>query len=284
MAGRERYERSRQGEEKIMTCEDPVRAAWERNARWWSDRIGEGNDFHRTLVAPAVESLLLLQPGETVLEVACGNGAFSRRMADLGARVTAFDFSREFIECAKERSAGYRELVEYRVLDAVCADDLATLRKACFDAVVSNMAMMDITDIEPLAEAVHGILKPGGRFVVSTHHPCFNQEGAVLSLEQDLCEGQRKPVRSIRVVRYLSPFSAQGIGIVGQPVPHTYFHRSLQDLLRPFLQQGLVLTDLRETAFSDAAQARTPLSWDHYPEIPAVLTIRFERMERGMCG
>ena len=67
---------------------------WDANARFWDARFGEGNDFQRTLIGPATERLLALQPGELVLDAACGNGAFSRRMAELGARVVAFDFSR----------------------------------------------------------------------------------------------------------------------------------------------------------------------------------------------
>ena len=72
----------------------------------------------------------------------------------------------------------------------------------------------------------------------------------------------------------MTPFSAKGIGIVGQPVPQTYFHRPLHALLEPFLRNGLVLDGLEETAFTDPSNARGPLSWDHYPEIPPVLVVR----------
>jgi hypothetical protein len=36
--------------------------------------MGEGNDWHRLLIAPAVEKLLGVHPDERVLELACGNG------------------------------------------------------------------------------------------------------------------------------------------------------------------------------------------------------------------
>mgnify|MGYP000487828963 CR=1 FL=1 len=260
-----------------MTDMDPVRAAWEQNARWWSDRTGEGNDFHLSLVAPAVEEMLALVPGEEVLEVACGNGAFARRMAQLGSRVTAFDFSSAFIACANEKSCDPPETVEYRVLDATRSDELATLGEGRFDAAVSNMALMDMADINPLAEAMPKLLRPGGRFVMVTAHPCFNQEAARRSLEQEPRDGGIAVVPSVRVTRYLTPFSSPGIGIRGQPVPHIYFHRPLQDLLGPFLRQGLVLTALKEKAFEDASRAATPLSWDRFPECPPLLVVRFDR-------
>jgi hypothetical protein len=63
---------------------------------------------------------------------------------------------------------------------------------------------------------------------------------------------------------------------VGQPAPQTYFHRPLQELLRPFLAQGMVITGLEETAFTNASAARGPLSWDHFHEIPPVLVVRLK--------
>lgn len=90
-----------------------VQQAWNRIAPWWDDRVGaEGNDFHQLLVAPATERLLALKPDEVVLDIACGNGQFSRRMAELGARVVAVDFSEAFIDRAKARTQEYAGRLE----------------------------------------------------------------------------------------------------------------------------------------------------------------------------
>ena len=256
-----------------MTCESSsVRKAWETNARWWSDRFGEGND-----VAPPVERLLDIAPEARVLDIACGNGAFSRRLADLGAQVTAFDFSFPFIECARELSSAHAERIRYHVTDATRESDLLALGTGSFDAAVSNMALMDMSDISVLASCLPKLLKPGGRFVFSIMHPCFNNPDSRLCMEHEDREGKLRITRSVKAVRYLTSYSAQGIGIPGQPVPQTYFHRSLQDLLAPFLAAGFAITGLEETAFRENADARHVLSWDHYPEIPPVLAVRMER-------
>src|SRR5690242_3483746 len=94
------------------------RAIWNGNAAHWDDYLGaKGNDFHRLLVAPAAERLLEIQPGETVLEVACGAGLFARRMAELGAQVVATDFSEVFIERARARCRDYIDRIYLRTLD-----------------------------------------------------------------------------------------------------------------------------------------------------------------------
>ena len=54
---------------------------WDDKAAFWDERMGEGNQFQRVLVGPVSERLLQVQPGEVVLDVACGNGVFSRRLA-----------------------------------------------------------------------------------------------------------------------------------------------------------------------------------------------------------
>ena len=259
-----------------MVKPDEVRAAWETNARFWDERYQEGNDFHLKLIAPATEALLGIGPGETVLDIACGNGTVSRRLAALGANVVAFDVSAPFIECALERTKENAERIDYRVLDATDADALRSLGEHRFDAAVCTMALMDMSDIDPLAEALPALLKPGGRFVFSIMHPCFNQMGTRLALEEEDREGEIVRTPSIRVVRYMTPFDAKGLGMVGQPVPHPYFHRPLQELLRPFLAQGFVLDGLEERAFPPNPDRPPRLSWSSFPEVPPVLLVRLE--------
>src|SRR6266581_4083405 len=87
----------------VVPPSEEVLGLWDRKAAFWDERMGDGNDFQLLLVAPATERLLQLRPGELVLDVACGNGVFSRRLADLGAEVVAVDFSAPFVEAARAR-------------------------------------------------------------------------------------------------------------------------------------------------------------------------------------
>src|SRR5262249_3848707 len=149
-----------------------ARRAWDANAEFWDERMADGNDFFNILVWPAVERLLRPTAGERLLDVACGNGVTSRRLARAGAIVTAIDFSSEMIGRAQQRDA--RTGIDYRMIDATNSEGLLSLGAASFNGALCNMALMDMAEIDPLMTALASLLKPGGRFVFSVVHPCFN--------------------------------------------------------------------------------------------------------------
>lgn len=247
---------------------------WDVNAAFWDAQMGDaGNDFHLRLVRPAVERLLGEVAGRRVLDVACGNGLFARRLAELGARVTATDVSEPMLEHARRRGSGQAASIEYRACDATDAEALRALGEGIFDAVVCNMALMDIAEIVPLASALPRLLTPGGRFVFSSTHPCFNRLGLRFMSEAAYDAGEPVSRRGVLITRYLTPETGEGVAIDGQPVNHLYHDRPLSALLRPFLGAGLALDALEEPAFP-AADEEAGLGWAALPEIPPVLVAR----------
>lgn len=254
-----------------------ARDAWNRNAEFWNERMGEGNDFFNILVWPAVERLLQPQPGERILDVACGNGLTSRRLATAKTTVTAFDISTEMIAIAAGYSGQFK--IDYRVIDATDREALLGLGAGTFDGALCNMALMDMAEIEPLMTALAVLLKPSGRFVFSVLHPCFNNPAAVQMGELEDRSGTIVTTYSVKIARYQTPFTQLGLAMHGQPVPHPYFHRPLSLLLAPALNAGLVLDGLEEQAFPPSnSGGTTPLSWGgRFSEIPAALIVRLRR-------
>ncbi len=249
------------------------RDIWDHGARWWDARMGEGNDWHRLLIAPVVEKLLAVQSGERVLELACGNGQFARRLASMGAQVVACDSSAAFLDCARLRTREYAERIEYRLIDLTSEEQLAALGQGEFDAAVCNMALMDIACITPLLRVVRRTLKAGSRFVFSVPHPCFNTNGTTLLVERDDYQGDGTVTFSVRVGQYRNLVPQKGIGIVGQPQPHYYFHRPLHTLLGACFAAGMLLDGLEEPAFATTLANLEP-RWDNCGEIPPVLAAR----------
>ena len=106
-----------------------------------------------------------IKPGELVLDIGCGVGTWSVRMAEQGAQVLGVDISAAMIDMA-EPHAG----VEYRVAAAHeldCPDRY-------FDLVVSVTVLQHITDPEELKRALRNLrrmLKDSGRFFVLEYSP-----------------------------------------------------------------------------------------------------------------
>lgn len=260
--------------QQIQQLNSEARAAWDRNGAFWDARMGEGNQFQRVLIGPATERLLETHPGELVLDVACGNGVFARRLAALGARVVACDFSPSLLERARARATERGDRIEYRLVDATEERQLLALGEGRFDAAVCNMALMDMATIQPLMRALARLLKPDGRFVFSVMHPCFNHPRSVLGMEEEDLDGELVTTRYVKQSEYLRIPPARGLGILGQPVPHPYFHRPLGELLGACFAAGLALDALEEPGFGPEDGPDRPLGWAGFTEIPPVLVAR----------
>ncbi len=259
----------------IAASTDDVRSIWETNAAFWDEYMGDrGNDFQRALIGVPTERLMAIQSGETILDIACGNGIFARRMAEIGANVVAFDFCRAFLARAMDRSGAHRDRIQYMDLDATDYDALISLGSSRFDGAVCTMALMDMADIEPLSRALPELLKPGARFVFSVCHPSFNSAQPVLTAERGDTDVGLKTEYAVKISRYVTPFSYRGVGIPGQPELHPYFHRPLNLFLRPFFAAGFVLDAFDEPAFSPSAGDSNHLSWSNFNDIPPAIVIR----------
>jgi trans-aconitate methyltransferase len=98
--------------------------------------------------------LLAPQPGEAILDLGCGDGALTEKIAAAGALVTGVDASPGMVAAARAR--GLR-------VDEANGDALPYTSE--FDAVFSNAALHWMPDAEAVIAGVWRALKPGGRFV-----------------------------------------------------------------------------------------------------------------------
>jgi 2-polyprenyl-3-methyl-5-hydroxy-6-metoxy-1,4-benzoquinol methylase len=259
-----------------VEANDQAREVWNANAAFWDSRMGEGNHFVKVLTWPATERLLKLQPGEHVLDVACGNGQTSRRMASLGAQVLGIDIAAGMLVHARRYPTPPDGSIDYQELDATDEKSLLQLGEHRFDAALCEMALFDMAQIEPLFRALSHLLRPGGRFVFSVVHPCFNQLRAVPMAEMDETDGRVVTTYAVKVKGYMTPFTAYTIAMHNQPRVQPSFHRPLQVLLGAGFQAGFVMDALEERAFPpDHPDGTLPLSWGgKFSEIPPVLVVR----------
>lgn len=261
-----------------------TRQAWNTNAAFWDERMGEGNDFVNELIWPAVSRMLPVTPDMQALDIACGNGLTSRRLAEQGASVTGIDFSSEMIAHARRRSATYGDRIVYQVLDATDEQALLALGERRFDAALSSMALFDMAEIDPLFRSLIRLLKPGGIFVFSLMHPCFNNPFTTHVAETGNGRDGNVTTYAVKVYRYMTSAPAHGTALSNQPQAHVYFHRPLAALLGAGFRCGFVVDALEERAFppsEDPARNR-PLHWSSaYSEIPPVMVVRMRLLANG---
>ena len=277
---RKKYKRLKNNmdnKKKLEELKRDVHDSWNENSEFWDSFMGaEGRSFQKVLLGPATERLLELKSGETVLDVACGNGAFARRMVKLGANVTGCDFSEKQLEFANKRTMENKERIEFKLIDATDESQLLLLGKQRFDAAVCTMAMMDMIVIEPLLSALHSLLKSEGRFVFSVMHPCFNSNGVTKIYEEEERHGRIIGKFSVKVERYIQQYIEKALGIAGQPVAQNYFHRPLYILLNSCFQAGFVMDRFEEPVFPESKDSMQFLSWSNFQEIPPVIVVRLK--------
>jgi len=137
---------------------DPERYA--RNARFVSD------------LAEAAVELLDPRPGERILDLGCGNGVLTAKLAAMGCSVVGVDGSRAQIEAAQRLK-----------LDARVMDGEGLSFDSEFDAVFSNAALHWMKNPEAVISGVWRALRPNGRFVAE-----FGGHGCVAKIKKALVD------------------------------------------------------------------------------------------------
>jgi SAM-dependent methyltransferase len=134
--------------------------------------------FVPTIATPVSGDLLRtagLQPGERVLDVACGTGVAARLAAEqVGATgsVTAVDVASDMIDVARTVPSPAGAPVEWHVGDAASLP----FPDATYNVVLCQMGLMFMPDRSAVLAEMRRVLVPGGRVVVNTPgriHPAF---------------------------------------------------------------------------------------------------------------
>ena len=142
----------------------------ERAAAAWDEFVESGDDFYRTEVhGPGLLEACGNVEGLRVLDLGCGQGWFSRRLAENGAEVVGVDISERQIDNARGHETSRPLGIEYRLLSA---ERIAEVWSGDhFDMVAACMALHDMPEPHTAIAAVAAILKAGKRLVFSIPNP-----------------------------------------------------------------------------------------------------------------
>jgi len=121
---------------------------------WDTQAYGRNGAFVHEL-ADGVLEWLNAQMGEFILDLGCGDGQLTQRIAATGAHVLGVDASIDMVSAARERG------IEAELANA----ESLPFHRETFDAVFSNAALHWVRNQDAMLTQVHRVLKSGGRFV-----------------------------------------------------------------------------------------------------------------------
>jgi trans-aconitate methyltransferase len=183
---------------------------------WSAERYAATAHFVPAFGAPVVE-LLDPQPGERILDLGCGDGVLTEKIAAAGAGVVAVDAAPDMVAAAKARGLDAR---------VVPGQSLAFDRE--FDAVFSNAALHWMRPQEAVLDGVCRALKPGGRFVAEMGG--HNNTAAILTAMRAVLA--RRGIEALSLSPWYFPsaaayqakleaagFAVEEIAIIPRPTP-----------------------------------------------------------------
>ena len=202
---------------------------WERHARWWQEGFTEGADAeYEEQILPLVD--VHLAGCTSVLEVGCGEGQVSRRVAALGASVVGVDPSSAQIAEARRRGGGPRY--------ARGRGEQLPFPADAFDGVVVALVLEHVEPFEPLLSEMARVLSPGGHLVLFLGHPVAQAPGSYWVDDADFAEQYWR----------LGPYLPDHLEVeeVAPGVRLPFAHRPLGRYVHELGRLGLLLEDLVE--------------------------------------
>jgi len=227
---------------------------------WDTEAYSQNGSFVYEL-ASAVLDWLAAMPDERILDIGCGDGHLTRRIADSGAAVVGLDASTEMAAAA--RNLGI-EAVEGNA-------EALPFAAQSFDAVFSNAALHWVRDQDAMIGEVRRVLKPNGRFVAEMggHGNIAAIQVALRAVLEKYGYGDREEgvnyfpspeVYTRRLTRH--GFYVERMELIPRPTRLT--DTGADGWLRTFRRGVLsgLPTELRETVVKETAALLTPVLRD----------------------
>ncbi len=234
--------------------------AYDAIAERYTELLATDGVPHDTAI-PVLLDLLGPLAGRRVLDLACGTGRLSRRLAEAGAdAVVAVDLSRELLRHAVDTEWQQPRAITYLHDDA---QTLGSVGDASLDAVACCLALADIADLDAVYRAVWRVLRSGGVFAWVVNHPAAPVSGGNGKLHP-----LPIPYHEATCWRSGNPESVRSL------VPT--WHRPLAAYVNRALAVGFVLAPpapLREVPAPPQVLARHPL----YRHLPYLLAVRLQK-------
>jgi ubiquinone/menaquinone biosynthesis C-methylase UbiE len=233
---------------------------WEANAENWTRFVRAGYDVYRDkLNTPAFLAMLPDVRGLHGLDIGCGEGGNTRKLARLGAHMHAIDVAPTFIRHAKSTEAAAPLGIFYQVADGT----ELPYTGGTFDFATAFMSLMDMPDHAGALKEAARVLRPGGFLQFSIIHPCFAPP------HRRVLRDARGNVLGIEIGRYFEPTNGHVNEWIFSNLPARerkrvepfrtpMFHRTLSSWVDLICGAGFDIEKLGEPTASEEEAAAEP--------------------------
>ncbi|MBX3420329.1 MAG: methyltransferase domain-containing protein [Pirellulaceae bacterium] len=204
----------------------------------WDAGLYDGKHAFVSQLGAGVLELLAPQAGERILDVGCGTGHLTSKIALSGAEVVGLDSSSEMIAQANRL---------YPHIQFIEADISKYHGQPTFDAIFSNAALHWVHRAEQAAQCMAALLKPAGRLVVEFGGR-GNVQRIVGALQDVILEMTGQPVSAENYFPSISQytglleqtgFEVRSAELFDRPTRLEDARHGLQNWLRMFRHQTL---------------------------------------------
>lgn len=222
--------------------------SWGNVAGWYDNLLKKDNTYQNEVILPNLLKLMEIKSTDSILDLACGQGFFTREFAKLGAKVSGVDISTELIKIAKEQSKGN---IDYTVSSA---DNLSSIKDKSIDKISIILALQNIDNMAGVFKECHRVLKPKGKLYLVLNHVAFR-----VPRKSDWGYDEKTKVQYRRVEKYLSEFMMNMDMNPGEKIQKfkqytVSFHRPLQSYFKNLNTSHFLVARLEEWVSNKKSQ------------------------------
>ncbi|MGV2988940.1 class I SAM-dependent DNA methyltransferase [Vibrio sp. E150_011] len=224
---------------------------YKKHAKKYDEAI-QNNAYNALYERPTTLGLLGDLNHKHVLDLGCGSGVYAAIFQKQGANVTAIDASDEMVQITLAKLNG-----NGRVYAQDLSLGLPQETDSKFDVVVCPLMIHYLPDLAPLFADVARVLKTGGVFVFSTHHPIIDFDASNQNSHYFAVE---------KITEFWDT--------TGEPVEVSFYRRSLTSLFAALKDHGFVLDTFSEGTPDIKMKTVAPATYKKLSRCPNFVFIR----------
>ncbi|MFL1381219.1 ThiF family adenylyltransferase [Nocardiopsis protaetiae] len=245
--------------------------AWEGIADQYAQEREE-RSFNALLLDPLVPTLIEPVRGRSVADVGAGAGQLSDRLADLGARVDAYEPDRRMADLLRQRVEGHGDRVRVIPRGLEALDEV----QGRYDVVYCLNVLDHIADLREAVHLLRSSVRPGGHLVLSLPHPVKDRGGWYKVPGPHGWEYRHYVVDDYFLEGECVKSREDHRGDVRLRGVKTY-HRTLSRYFEELLSQGMLVRRVLEPEPDAEVRERLPVLFDKSSRIPYFVVIVVER-------